>query len=57
MLKFKVKVTYIGNDPNTRCQTEYVAVSYDSKTALLDVITDFKDERLLKVSVKCLGEK
>lgn len=57
MLSFKVKVTYIGNEPNTTCQTEYVALSYDSKTALLDVITEFKDEKLLKVSVKCLGEK
>ena len=57
MLSFKIKVTYIGNDPNTTCQTEYVALSYDSKTALMDVITDFKDEKLLKVSVKFLGEK
>ena len=57
MMKFKVKVTYIGNDPNTTSRTEYVALSYDSKTALLDVITEFKDEKLLKVSVKCLGEK
>ena len=56
-MKFKVKVTYIGNDPNTTSRTEYVALSYDSKTALLDVITEFKDEKLLKVSVKCLGEK
>lgn len=57
MLKFKVKVSYRGNDGQTKCEREYQALSYDSKTALLDVITEFNDVDLLKVSIKCLGEK
>ena len=57
MLKFKVKVSYMGNDRKTKCEREYQALSYDSKTALLDVITEFNDVDLLKVSIKCLGEK
>ncbi len=57
MLKFKVKVSYMGKDGQTKCEREYVALTYDSKTALLDVITEFNDVELLKVSIKCLGSK